>query len=541
MASSSTSQKSLPPSMRMRHRWPAEDRIEEAKAKRVKDSGPMWAPIPDSPQEQAFHSEADELFYGGAAGGGKTDLLLGVAGLSHYRSVIFRRVFPSARAIIERSREIYNAGGDTHAKDSFNEQLHLWRLASGRQVEFGAVQHEKNKEAQRGRPRDLYGFDEITEFSESIYRFVTAWNRSTHVDPVTKKPQRCRIIVTGNPPTSADGEWVIKYWGPWLDETHPDYPAPPGQLRWYARYKDEDVEIPADQVIEKDGKKYGPVEGKLLRVRSRTFIPAKLADNPYLIETDYDALLDSLPEPLRSQMKDGLFNVKREADPWQVIPTDWVKAAMERWKNGAQPDLPLGAMGVDVAHGGKAKTVISRRYGSWFAELLKYPGRMTDTGQAAAALVVQALDGSPVIPNIDANGVGASCVDALWDLEVPRNPVNVGNATGADVTDKSGVYRFLNLRAALYWMLREALDPRTSDLALPDDLELLADLCAPKYRVRGGKIQVESKDEILKRIQRSPDCGDAVLLAFAGELLIPAPEPQEEIVVYQNRVNISRY
>jgi len=73
----------------------------------------------------------------------------------------------------------------------------------------------------------------------------------------------------------------------------------------------------------------------------------------------------------------------------------------------------------------------------------------------------------------------------------------------------------LNLRAELYWMLRDALDPENnSTIALPDDPELLRDLCSARYvPMAGGKVKVESKDEIKARIGRSPDKGDAVLLA----------------------------
>src|SRR5690349_13379609 len=71
-------------------------------------TGAMWAPLP-GPQTLAYHSPADELFYGGAGGGGKTDLILGLALTAHTSSIIFRREFSQFRGpegIIERSREI---------------------------------------------------------------------------------------------------------------------------------------------------------------------------------------------------------------------------------------------------------------------------------------------------------------------------------------------------------------------------------------------------------------------------------------------------
>ena len=74
-----------------------------------------------------------------------------------------------------------------------------------------------------------------------------------------------------------------------------------------------------------------------------------------------------------------------------------------------------------------------------------------------------------------------------------------------------------NVRAAAYWKFREALDPENeSTVCLPPDTELLHDLCAPTWSLdRGsGKIVIEDKPDIKKRIGRSPDCADAVVLAW---------------------------
>ena len=62
--------------------------------------------------------------------------------------------------------------------------------------------------------------------------------------------------------------------------------------------------------------------------------------------------------------------------------------------------------------------------------------------------------------------------------------------------------------------MREALDPISGDdIALPPDPELLADLTAPRWSITTSGIQVESKKDIVKRLKRSPDCGDAVVLS----------------------------
>jgi len=74
---------------------------------------PIWKPNPDhadgraNTQRPAFESKADIIGLSGTAGWGKTDLMLGIAALKHRRSVIFRRVFPNLRSIIERSRELF--------------------------------------------------------------------------------------------------------------------------------------------------------------------------------------------------------------------------------------------------------------------------------------------------------------------------------------------------------------------------------------------------------------------------------------------------
>lgn len=449
-----------------------------------------WQPLP-GPQTQAFHSEADELFYGGAAGGGKTDLLLGLALTSHSKSIVFRREYPQLKDIIERGKEIVGGAG------KFNGQSNTFKLSDGRQLEFGAVQHEKDVNKYQGRPHDLKAFDELPNFTEFQYRFLIGWNRTT------KAKQRTRVVGAGNPPTNADGEWVIRRWRPWLDNQHPN-PAQPGELRWFAMVDGEDIECETGAPFQHKGEEIKP--------KSRTFIPASLSDNPYLMATDYGAQLQSLPEPLRTQLLKGDFHVRLDDDPWQVIPTLWIEIAQVKWKERDQPNLSLSSLGVDVARGGKDKTVVAKRYGNWFAPLEKYPGHATPDGPTAAGLVALAHEGVAAI-NLDVIGIGTAVYDALPDgLKELTNGVNFAQSSSA--TDKSGRFRMVNLRAEYYWRLREALDPVTGDdIALPPDPELKADLCAPKWKLTMRGIQVESKEDIIQRLKRSPDCGDAVVLA----------------------------
>jgi hypothetical protein len=466
-------------------------------------SGPLWTPLP-GPQSLAYDSRADELFYGGAAGGGKSDLLLGLAITQHRKAIIFRREYPQLKDIILRSQELL-AG--TWAR--FNGQANTWRMIPGnRTLEFGAVQYEQDVSKYKGRAHDLKAFDEASDFSEFQYRFLTGWSRTTIPG------QRVRILCAGNPPTHTEGEWVIRYWAPWLDSQHP-HPARPGDLRWFAMIDKRDTEVPNGEPFEH--------KGETLHPKSRTFIPARLADNPHLSTTGYGTVLENLPEPLRSQLLFGDFRAGIQDDPWQVIPSEWIRAAQARWAPGDHG--PQSAIGVDVARGGADQTVLSPRHGTWFAPLRKFPGANTPDGPYVAGLVIGARQGDPLV-NVDVIGVGASVFDQL----APSGHVaGVNFAEGVpDATDRSGRLRFSNVRAHAYWSFREALDPTYgAGLALPPDGELLADLAVPKWSLRGGRIYIESKDEIKLRLGRSPDCGDAAVLAWyspglvdpAGELL----------------------
>ena len=74
---------------------------------------------------------------------------------------------------------------------------------------------------------------------------------------------------------------------------------------------------------------------------------------------------------------------------------------------------------------------------------------------------------------------------------------------------------FANRRSEAWWKFREALEPDSGeDIALPPDAELMADLTAPTYEVDTQGIRIERKEKIIKRLGRSPDCGDAVVMNF---------------------------
>ncbi len=206
-----------------------------------------------------------------------------------------------------------------------------------------------------------------------------------------------------------------------------------------------------------------------------------------------------------------------------VIPLAWVEAANERWRELAAAGQFAGVarittVGVDVGLTGD-RTKAAPRAGDWILEVRDVESRgdtMVVAGQVRG--LVRPRGGRAIV---DVIGIGAGVVHRLQEEGVAVLAFNA--AGGTDATDLSGELGFLNLRAAAWWGLRERLDPsRGSRLALPPDDELTGDLTAPKWRVTSsGKIQVEDKAEIRKRLGRSTDAGDAVVMAFADGLLGP--------------------
>lgn len=370
----------------------------------------------------------------------------------------------------------------------------------GRFVEFGGCQLEDDKQKYKGDPHDLIGFDEIADFTESQYRFIIGWNRSSDPD------QRCRVVAAGNPPTRAEGRWVIKYWGAWLDPVHP-HPALEGELRWYTTVAGEDREV--------DGPGPHLVGGEWVRARSRSFIRSQLVDNPDLAEGNYDAVLAALPSELRMAYRDGRFDLSLPDDDWQVIPTSWIVAAQQRWRTDGMADLAMTAIGFDPAGGGRDTAEMAIRYGGWYAPLVSAKGPETADGSAMAGLVIRyRRDDCPVVVDVG-GGYGGAVITRFQD-----NGIGFLKFDGAAVsraTARGSGLRFANRRSEAWWRLREALDPDQtggSPIALPPDDELRADLAAPRWTPGARGIQVEAKDDLRSRLGRSPGKGDAVVMAL---------------------------
>jgi hypothetical protein len=425
-------------------------------------------------------------------------LAIGKALTQHRVAFVVRKNGTEHVGMVDRLTELLGT------RDGFSSKDGVWRGAGPRgvQVEFGSLPNPKDEEKYRGRPHDLIVYDEATSLSQLQVEFLMAWNRTT------TPGQKCQTLLTFNPPSTAEGRWVIEFFAPWLDKKHPN-PAMPGDLRWFA--------VVDGQVTERaDGTPFVH-KGEAITPRSRTFIPSRITDNPYLVGTGYMSQLQALPEPLRSQMLYGDFQAGVQDDPWQLLPTAWIEAAQARWKARSTKGEML-SMGVDVARGGADKTAIATRHmdesgkGMWFDEPHFYPGGETPDGPKVAGLTIaHRRDDAPI--HLDVIGVGASPYDVLNQMHLPVIGVNV--AEKARGTDKSGRLRFFNLRSELWWKMREALDPANdTGIALPPSKLLLSELAAPKWEASGFTVKAESREDIVKRIGHSPDLATAFVLAL---------------------------
>lgn len=460
--------------------------------------GMRWIPSP-GPQTDAYFSKADILLYGGEPGGGKTSLLLGLALNNHRRSLIMRKQYTDLSSIVEeaikfnKSRKGYNGSPPPSL-----------RVSKDKFIEFGAAARVGDEQHWQGNPHDFIGFDEGTQFAEVQIRFLMGWLRCAD-DP----KQRTRVVIATNPPLSSEGAWVVQMFAPWLDPRHHN-PAKPGELRWFVTDEHgKDTEVDGPEL-------YTLADERVVQPKSRTFIPASVKDNPYLAATNYQAELDAMVEPFRSILMGGFMASFRDDDN-QCIPTMWVREAQQRWTQKPKLGIPMCAIGVDVAQGGTDNSVLAPRYDDWFAPLIEKPGRDTPLGRDIAGMIVSnRKDGAVVVLDMG-GGYGGATYECLLENEIPVIPYK--GAAGVESRTKDRQLKFTNKRTEAYWRFREALDPSQdggSTIMLPDDPVLMADLTAPTFEITKQGIKLETKEDLVKRLGRSPDKGDAVIMAWSA-------------------------
>jgi len=207
-----------------------------------------------------------------------------------------------------------------------------------------------------------------------------------------------------------------------------------------------------------------------------------------------------------------------------LIPLSWVELANDRWQDLQGKGEGTLKLGVDVAGMGRDLTVFAFRRGDVIERLKVYSKQdhMVTVGKAKNELIKK-----EDITYIDSAGEGAGVFSRLIELKV--NAIGVmASESAKGLTDMTEQRTFANMRAYLYWALRDALDPAfEGELALPPLDELTQDLTEVHWSTRSnGDIIIEEKDKIKKRLGRSPDYGDAVANTFSKK------EERKESYVY---------
>ena len=195
-----------------------------------------------------------------------------------------------------------------------------------------------------------------------------------------------------------------------------------------------------------------------------------------------------------------------------VISYELVKTAQDR-EVTVTPETPF-VWGVDVARHGSDWSVLCKRQGSVVRELIRW--KNLDTMALAGAIKAE-FDSThyterPHTINIDSIGIGQGVCDAGFNMELPIYSVNVSESASLK-------QHYLNLRAELYFKIKDWLETRK--VKLPYHEKLVEELLAIRYTYTPtGKIKIESKDDLKKRLLKSPDHADALSLTFANDIML---------------------
>lgn len=231
----------------------------------------VWQPT--DKQSEFLSAAEDEVLYGGAAGGGKSDaLVIDALGLAQeaiawpgYRAIIFRRSFPELRELVDRTRVIYPVAvpGAT-----YSESNREWTFPSGAKVEFGYLESDQDRFRYQGRQFQYIGWDELTQWpTDAGYKYLLSRLRTTN--PAIK----CYVRATCNP-GGVGHEWVRKYFA------IPDDGSPSRVER----------EIDGRPIV-------------------RRFIPARLSDNPHLANSGYRERLMTLSDSEQKALLYGRWDI----------------------------------------------------------------------------------------------------------------------------------------------------------------------------------------------------------------------------------------
>ncbi len=455
----------------------------------------LFVPFPK--QQSLLGNTAFERGYGGAVASGKTHLLKCVP--------LF---FPNSRCLLLRN----TTKQLTETRDDLAEILGPKNVTreratfpNGSVLSFGYFQRPEDLYNWQGRQQDILLVDELTQFpSLKMFRNLQTWVRG-------KKGKKVLVFVGTNPPMPTEddeedrvGEWVFDRYGPWLADPPT---AKSGEVLHFRMRRDENGEeyeeiVPAG------------TPGSV----SRTFIRAYKDDNPHLDDEYHERMKANLDPEFYDIMVKGTWQRFIGSHKLAVVPADWLEASSQRWREMNRENGQLHRIGADIGRTGDKSAVaryMVRKKRRWIEKIHM---QRTPKGKDAVGLVIPLMRGG--IPGltvtIDAIGVGYSPQDLMEELGVPVIPFVSNAAPRVEHTLVFGPLLIIsNRRAEAYLGLRSQLDPKLGkrQLALPPDDRLHEELRNTRFEFGQGRVGVEDKDRIKKRIGRSPDKADAVAMA----------------------------
>ena len=197
-----------------------------------------------------------------------------------------------------------------------------------------------------------------------------------------------------------------------------------------------------------------------------------------------------------------------------LIPLRWIRAAQER---SLQPSEP-NELGCDVGAGGD-KNVVAQRRGP-VGRIIRRDTE-ADTMVSCGNLIYDLKKTKASVAKVDKIGIGKGMVDRAKEKKKPVIGINVAESARDSES-------FVNLRAEGYWGLRERFETGLMDIDEFDE-DLAAQLVEIRYRrTSSGKVQIESKEEMKKRLGHSPDDADALMLAY----IVPPDEEEGAAVLW---------
>lgn len=207
-----------------------------------------------------------------------------------------------------------------------------------------------------------------------------------------------------------------------------------------------------------------------------------------------------------------LFTSKVRGEFPEVASTALVSPSMVRqaWEKHL-PGTNTGVLGVDVARYGMDETVVYRNRGGQIR--LEHTAPKQSTMRTAGEIMRMTRRMNWDIPVVvDVIGIGAGVVDRLLEQDISVMAFNSSERA-------SDPARFKNKRAEAYWLMRELLEQGALDLD-PTDKELAAELQAHEWKVdSSGRILISPKEEVKKKLGRSPDRADAAVMTLMVQQL----------------------